>query len=51
VIDLPVDTKSDAMARAAAIATWLSFGHDEAEAQVVMDAGIWKVTLSTIATS
>jgi hypothetical protein len=43
VIDLPVDTKSDAMVCAAAIATWLSLGHDEAETKIVMDAGTWRV--------
>jgi hypothetical protein len=45
VIDSPVDTTSDALTCAAAIATWLSLGGDAAETQIVVDGNGWKVVL------
>jgi hypothetical protein len=43
VIDVPVDTKSDAMACAALIAAWKSWGRSEAELKLELQDGEWVV--------
>lgn len=43
VVDVPVDTRADAVRCAAAIAAWTSFGGDESAAGAALDAGGWKV--------
>lgn len=41
--DNPADTRPDAVACAAAIAAWKSWGHPEGDASVVFEEGAWKV--------
>lgn len=43
VVDIPADTKPDAMTCAAAIAAWKSWGGSEDDLSVTHDDGTWRV--------
>jgi hypothetical protein len=50
IVETPVDTRSDAVRCAAALAAWKSWGHLEAEASVMFEDGAWKVTFASAQT-
>ncbi len=43
IVEVPVDTKADAVTCAAAVATWLALGHDESEIAFEFKGG-WTVS-------